>query len=305
MNTAAAPRSAFSIWLQALRPFSYTASAIPVFCGAALAVGCPDVKWALLPLVLVASLCIHAATNLVNDYFDFAKGVDRPDSLGGSRVLADGLLRPIPVLVAGLFCFALTAALGLIFIWIRGWPILLLGAVGIAGGFFYTAVPVAYKYLGLGDLMVFWLMGPLMVIGSFFVLTGTYARSVLLISLPIGCLVAAILSANNLRDIAHDTQAGTKTTAGLLGRRWARREYIALILSAYVVVMVLLVIRMLPLWSLLTLLTAPLAIKNIRSALTSVPENPRPIASLDQRTAGLHLAFGLLLIVSILLGKYC
>ncbi len=302
MNTAAAPRSAFSIWLQALRPFSYTASAIPVFCGAALAVGCPDVKWVLLPLILAASLCIHAATNLVNDYFDFVKGVDCPDSLGGSRVLADGLLRPIPVLVAGLFCFALTAALGLVFIWIRGWPILLLGTVGMAGGFLYTAV-VGYKYFGLGDLMVFWLMGPLMVIGSFLVLTGTYAHSVLLISLPVGCLVAAILSANNLRDITHDTRAGIKTTAGLLGRRWARREYTALILSAYGVVIALLLIRMLPLWSLLTLLTAPLAIANIHCALTSVPENPQTIASLDQRTAGLHLAFGFLLIVSILLGK--
>lgn len=303
MSTAAASRSAFSIWLQALRPFSYTASTIPVCCGAALAVGCPDVKWALLPLVLAASLCIHAATNLVNDYFDFVKGVDRPDSLGGSRVLADGLLRPIPVLAAGLCCFALTAALGLVFIWIRGWPILLLGAVGMAGGFFYTAVP-GYKYVGLGDLMVFWLMGPLMVIGSFFVLTGTYAHRILLISLPIGCLVAAILSANNLRDIAHDTQAGIKTTAGLLGRRWARREYAALILSAYVVVIGLLLIRMLPLGSLLTWLTAPLAFANIRSALTSTADRPLQIASLDRRTAGLHLAFGLLLIVSILLDKW-
>jgi 1,4-dihydroxy-2-naphthoate octaprenyltransferase len=303
MSMADARRSTFSIWLQALRPFSYTASIIPVCCGAALAVGCPDVKWTLLPLVILASLSIHAATNLVNDYFDFVKGVDRPDTLGGSRVLADGLLRPTPVLVAGLFCFALTAALGLIFVWLRGWPILLLGAVGMAGGFFYTALP-GYKYVGLGDLMVFWLMGPLMVIGSFFVLTGTYTRSVLLISLPIGCLVAAILSANNLRDIAHDTRAGIKTTAGLLGRRWARREYAALILSAYVIVIALLLIRMLPLWSLLTLLTAPLAFANIRSALTSMPENPQPIASLDQRTAGLHLAFGLLLIASILLGKF-
>lgn len=124
-----------------------------------------------------------------------------------------------------------------------------------------------------------------------------------MISLPIGSLVAAILSANNLRDIADDTQAGIQTTASLLGRRWAQREYAALVLSAYLVLIGLVLLQTLPLWSLLVLLTVPFAIKNIRSALTAPPEQPQQIAVLDQQTAALHLAFGVLLTVSLLLGK--
>jgi 1,4-dihydroxy-2-naphthoate octaprenyltransferase len=142
-----------------------------------------------------------------------------------------------------------------------------------------------------------------MVIGAFYVLTGTVRWAALLISLPIGSLVAAILSANNLRDIADDTQAGIQTTASLLGRRWAQWEYAALVLSAYLVLIGLVLRQTLPLWSLLVLLTVPFAIKNIRSALAAPPDQPQQIAVLDQQTAALHLAFGVLLIVSLLLGK--
>jgi 1,4-dihydroxy-2-naphthoate octaprenyltransferase len=292
-----------SIWIQVFRPFTYTASVIPVCCGAALAASEPKAEWMLLPLVLAASLSVHAAANLINEYFDFKKGVDRPGTYGGSRVLPEGLLNPRAVLIAGYVCFALTALIGLVFVHLRGWPILALGLLGIAGGFFYTAAPIACKYRGLGDPMVFCLMGPLMVIGAFYVLTGTVRWAALLISLPIGSLVAAILSANNLRDIADDTQAGIQTTASLLGRRWAQREYAALVLSAYLVLIGLVLLRILPLWSLLVLLTVPFAVKNIRSAMTAPPDQPQQIATLDQQTAALHLTFGVLLTISLLLGK--
>lgn len=305
MNTAAAPeRSRFSIWVQALRPFSYTASIIPPCYAAAYVVYLDQpIQWTLFMPVAAASLIIHAAVNLVSEYFDYVKGVDRPETLGGSRVLVEGFLRPKEVLAAGLILFAVTAAFGLVFILLRGWPIFVLGAVGMAGGIFYTAAPLGLKYRGLGDLTVFWMMGPLMVIGSFYVLTGTYRSSVLTTSLPIGCLVAAILSANNLRDILHDARAGIKTTAGLLGHRWARIEYTALVIGAYTAVFVTVLLRQLPCWSLLVFLTLPPAVKNVRSALKSTPDQPQRIAALDVQTAKLHLVFGLLLIVSILPGK--
>ncbi|MEJ5260421.1 MAG: 1,4-dihydroxy-2-naphthoate octaprenyltransferase [Anaerohalosphaeraceae bacterium] len=294
-------RSRFSIWLQAFRPFSYTASIIPVFLGAALAYGNTETQWRLLPFVLAASLAIHAATNLTNEYFDFLKGVDRPDTRGGSRVLPEGLLTPGAVLKAGLICFALTALLGLWFVRLRGWPILLLGLVGMAGGFFYTGFPFFLKYRGLGDPMVFVLMGPLMVIGSFYVLTGTYSHSVLWVSLPVGCLVAAILSANNLRDIEDDTRAGIQTTASLLGPRRAKLEYAALVVSAFAITAVLIVLNILPLLSLLVLLTVPLAVRNLHTVLTR--RDAQSIEALDRKTAALHLTFGILQILSILLNK--
>lgn len=277
----------------------------PVLLGAALVpyLQKPG-RWRLLPLIAAASLFIHAATNMVNEYFDYRKGVDTPDSFGGSRVLVEGLLAPKQVLAAGLGLYALTVCIGFVFIVLRGWPILLLGLVGLAGGFFYSALPVGYKYRGLGDPFVFVLMGPLMVIGSFFVLTGAYQTNVLLISLPVGCLVAAILSANNLRDILHDTQAGIRTTASVLTHRWARAEYAGLVISAYLITLALVGLRILPFWSLLTMPTLPLAVRAVHAAWCSRVSQPEQIAALDVQTAHLHLLFGMQLILSVLLGAF-
>ena len=272
----------------------------PVFLGAAIAIYLRrEAYWLLFPLIVAASLAIHAATNLVNDYFDYIKGVDCNETLGSSRLLVEGTLPPRRILTGGIVLFALTAAIGLVFIAVRGWPILVIGVVGMLGGFFYTAAPLAYKYRGIGDAMVFLLMGPLMVIGSYFVLTGRYEHSVLWISLPVGFLVAAILSANNLRDIRHDTEAHIRTTACLLGHRLARYEYVFLLTGAYAAVVSMVLVKVLPVWSLVVLLTTPMALKNIRLALASRPENPERIATLDVQTAKLHLAFGALLIISL------
>lgn len=305
MNLSENKKYQLHAWLAAARPFSFTASMTPVFLGAALVPYLQQTgRWMLFPLIVPASLFIHAATNMVSEYFDYQKGVDRPDTHGGSRVLVNKLLSPKQVFIGGLVLFGVTACIGLVFIAVHGWPILLLGLTGILGGFFYTAAPVGYKYLGLGDLMVFILMGPLMVIGSFYVLTGVWQNDVLLISLPVGCLVAAILSGNNLRDILHDTQAGINSTASVLGHRLARIEYSILVIAAYALTAGMIAFGVLPLWSLLTLLTVPAAIKNIRAALKSNVQNPEQIAALDVQTAQLHLPFGVLLIISVLLGAF-
>jgi 1,4-dihydroxy-2-naphthoate octaprenyltransferase len=286
------------LWCRAVRPFSFTASSIPVLVGAVWAFHEKSpANWLLLPLIWLAALSIHAATNLVSEYFDYIKG---DISYGSSRVIVEGLLSPRQFLVGGLVMFAVTAAFGLLFAALRGWPILAIGFVGMIGGYFYTATPVGYKYLGLGDVMVFILMGPLMVIGSYFVLTGTYNHNVLLVSLPIGCLVAAILSGNNLRDILHDKQAGIATLAGRIGHRWAKWEYSALDASSYLITIILVLLHILPPWSLLTLLSAPLAYNCIRQALTSRPDQPEKLALIDIKTAQLHLVFGVLLIAGIL-----
>lgn len=299
-----APPQSLKAWIQAFRPFSYTASVIPVLLGAALAVHLQQKSnWPLFPLILLASVLLQAGTNLVSEYFDFKKGVDREETFGSSRVLVDQLLLPKQVLFAGLVCFAVSVGIGMVFIVLLGWKILLLGAIGLLGGFFYTAVPVGYKYLGLGDLLVFCLMGPLMVIGSFYVLTYSYHHHVLVISLPVGFLVAGILSGNNLRDMAHDTQANINTTATVLGPRLARLEYSALTAGAFLSTLVMIGFGVLPLWSLMILPAILPAVKNIKAALNSTMDKPEDIAALDVQTAQLHTLLGLLLIASLVLER--
>ncbi|MBN1815941.1 MAG: 1,4-dihydroxy-2-naphthoate octaprenyltransferase [Sedimentisphaerales bacterium] len=296
-------KTRLAVWLQATRPFSFPASIVPVAVGAVLAAHFDGpVAWWLLPLIAVASVAMHAATNLVSEYFDYCKGVDQADTYGSSRVLVEGLLSPPPVLIGGLVLFAVSCGMGLVFIAVRGVPILILGMFGALGGFFYSARPVGYKYFALGDALVFLLMGPLMVIGTYFVLTGSYVHDVLVASLPVGCLVAAILHANNMRDIGFDRRVHVRTVANLLGHNLSRVEYYALIGGAYLAVVVMILIRLVSPWGLLVFITAPLAVRNFQCLRRSLPQQPETIATLDVRTAQLHLAFGLLFSVAILLG---
>jgi len=293
-------RSKFSIWIQAVRAFSFTASSVPVLLGAALALNYPGkVMWVLLPVVYIAGLLIHAATNLINDYYDYKKGVDKDYTYGSSGVILQGLLPAKQVLIGGFVLFAITAARGVILVAVRGVPMLVLGLIGLIGGYFYSGHPWGYKYYGLGDFLVFILMGPLMVIGSYYALTGNYHYFVLLISLPVGFLVAAILQANNTRDIRHDKDAGVKTLENILGHKAAKVGYCFSVTTAYLSVVLMVIFKILPVWSLAVVLTLPLALKNMKKLAKSHSDKPEEIATIDVETAQLHFGFGLLLIISV------
>lgn len=301
-QTSTGSRSALSIWVQAVRVFSFTASMVPVLVGAVLALSYPgDVLWWLFPLVVLCSLLFHAGTNLVSDYFDFMRGVDRKDSFGSSGVLVNSLLEPKQVLNAGLLMFALGFLLGLILVYYRGAPIFWLGVIGLLGGFFYTGKPIGYKYIALGDLLVFTLMGPLMVIGSYYVMTGAYAARVLYVSLPIGFLVAAILHANNLRDIVHDTQANVRTLANIFGLKAAKIEYYLLIGGAYLSVVIMVISGVAKPWLLTVFLSMPPAVKNVKTISGARQDNAAAIAMVDVQTAQHHFLFGILLTVGLIL----
>jgi len=291
-------------WVQGMRLFSLTASLIPVLVGGALALGFEgEVIWWLFPLVLLSAFLFQAGTNTVSDYYDYKYEVDKDYTYGSSRVIVDGLIGAKALYFGGLIMFALGAAIGVVFIAMRGPAILVIGAVGLLGGYCYTAKPVAFKYIGLGDVEVFILMGPLMVIGSYLVLTGSFAWEVLLVSLPVGCLVSAILYANNLRDITHDLEAKVKTLAGLFGYGRGKYVYYVLVFGAYVVVTALAACGVLTWWGLLTFVTVPIAIKNVKAIAGNVDGSAERIATLDVETAKLHLAFGVLLTVSVVIGN--
>ena len=219
------------VWARAIRAFSFTASLTPVVLGAMLATDAHHVRWWLSPLVVLGCVLIHAATNLVSDAADFRRGVDRPGTHGGSGVLVKGLLTAQQVFRVGVALFAIAILIGLVLAWARGTTVLWLGLVGVVGGFFYGGKSHGYKYIALGDLMVFLLMGPLIVVGTHYTLTGLMSLKALWVSLPIACLVTAILHANNLRDIAHDTACGVRTLACVLGFRGAKAESPAFRLS--------------------------------------------------------------------------
>ncbi|HYN88942.1 MAG TPA: 1,4-dihydroxy-2-naphthoate octaprenyltransferase, partial [Ardenticatenaceae bacterium] len=177
-------------WWLAVRPFSFTASVTPVTLGAVLAGYDGAWSWLYFLVTLAGAVAIHAGTNLINDYYDWKKGTDTAESLGPNRALQEGMLTPRQVFWGGVILFAFGSLVGLYLVATRGLFILWLGIFSVLAGWFYTAGPAAFAYIGLGEVVVFLFMGPVMVLGSYFVMARTAPLHVVLLSLPIGLLVA-------------------------------------------------------------------------------------------------------------------
>lgn len=285
-------------WWMAVRPFSFTASLTPVTLGATFAAYQGEWDLLLFLVTLVSAVSIHAGTNLINDYYDWKKGTDTPESLGPNRALQEGMLTPQQVFWGGLVCFAFGAVLGLYLVWARGWFILWLGIFSILAGWFYTAGPAAFAYVGLGELVVFIFMGPVMVVGSYYVLAQRVGWDVFWLSVPVGLMVAAILHANNMRDLEDDLAKGKRTLANILGRENSRREYWILIGGSYVLLVGLIWLNYIPWTGLLALLTLPTALGLLQ--LASSTDAPRRLNRLVRETARLHERFGWLVILGII-----
>jgi 1,4-dihydroxy-2-naphthoate octaprenyltransferase len=199
-------------WLKAARAVSFPLSVLPVCIGTALAFSNAHVDLLLFALALIGGGAAHAATNFISDYFDFVKGLDTTNALSShTGVLVDELIEPDSVLLAGMICFMITAIAGGALVVLTGWPIIIFGLAGMIGGFMYTGGPMAWKYAGLGEFSTGFLMGPLMVIGAFYVQTRTVGFPAVLLSVAVGLLVSAVSLGNNIRDALFDSKAGITT----------------------------------------------------------------------------------------------
>jgi 1,4-dihydroxy-2-naphthoate octaprenyltransferase len=289
---------AFAIWFQAIRPWSLTAAVVPVLLGTAVAVRAGHFAAGRLVLALVGAMAIQAGTNLVNDYYDYLSGADTSESLGPSMVIQRGLLEPIQVWWGGITAFALGSVLGLILVYLCGWPILAIGLLSVAAGYFYTAAPVALGYAGLGELTVFLFMGPAIVVGAYYVMAFSFSWTALWASIPLGFLVAGILHTNNIRDIESDPVHGKRTLASALGRKGATMELIALDAAAYLTTLVAVLAREMPWTMLLVMLTLP----RVRSQLGIVRREtePKRLNLALFRSIQVHLEFGALSILAFL-----
>lgn len=295
-------RTPVAVWWRAVRPFSFTASATPVLVGSAAAFASGRFDPGLFLVTLVATVAIHAATNLVNDYYDHLRGVDTSASLGPSGVIQHGLLQPRSVLVGAVVLFAVGGLLGLRLVAVAGWPVLIIGIVSLLAGYAYTGGPLPLGYLGLGDFVVMVFMGPVIVLGSYYVQARAVSPAALWASVPIGALVTAILVVNNLRDLEGDRAHGKRTFATVLGSAGTRREYLGLLFGAYTVVGIGVALRDLPPLALLVVLTLPHAFHAWR--IVSQETDPLTLTRAGLRgTAGLHLRFGLLLSLAFLLTR--
>lgn len=299
LDAGPAPRvGTLKVWLRAIRVFSFTASVVPILVGVALAAYDGASSLPLTVAMLAASVACHAGCNLANDYHDHRRGTDTAASLGPSGVIQEGLLTAGRVRTGMLVAFGLATVLGLAIVAATGWEILVLALLSLGAAYLYTGGPKPLGYVALGEVTVFLAMGPAMVVGASFVLTERITAAAVLASLPVGLLVAAILHANNIRDIDPDRAAGKMTVATWRGRAFANAEYAALVGLAYPALLALVLVEP-RLWpTLVTLATGPVALRLIATFYRE--HDARALNAALRKTAGLHLRFGLLLTAGLL-----
>ncbi|MEO8448122.1 MAG: 1,4-dihydroxy-2-naphthoate octaprenyltransferase [bacterium] len=309
------PPTGPKLWLMAARAYSFPASIIPVLLGSVLAVLLnPGLKFNFLNffLCLIGCLLVQVGTNLINDIFDYDTGIDKEDKAlgiphGGSMVISMGLVSMKQMKAAAVITLLIAFIIGVYLYTQAGEWIIYLTLFGLLSAVFYTAKPLALKYKALGDLQVIISFGLGMTLGAYIVQTKQFSYLPLLFSIPIGMLIDAILHSNNIRDINFDGKFGVKTLPILIGEKLSVKVYYALILGAYLCLIIFVALKLLPWFALLSLITLPLALKVVKMS-EGFPSDG--IARFDygtqhiMMTAQLNMMFGLTLVIGLLLSYF-
>jgi len=282
----------------AARPATLPAAVVPVLVGSATAFAAGSFRPLPFIAALAAAVLIQIGTNFANDYFDFHKGADTAARIGPVRVTQSGLIAVETVRLGMIVTFGLAALSGLYLVAVGGWPILLIGLLSITAGVLYTGGPWPLGYHGLGDLFVFSFFGLIAVAGTTYLHSGSVPIAALINALPVAMLVTAILVVNNLRDIDTDRVAGKHTLAVLIGRRATRAEYVLLVGGAYLLLPLSWLLGTAAIGAWLPWLTLPLAVPLVRTLLR---EDGPALNGVLKRTGQLHLLFGVLFAIGLLL----
>ena len=296
---AEARRPVLAEWFRLSRPFSLTAAAVPVLFGTALASDDGAFSWGPFVAMLLGSLLIQAATNMFNEFYDERRGLDVRGTVGIAGSIVGGRVQARSVLFGALFLYVLALFCGIYLIAVGGWPILVLGCLCALGGYLYSAGPRPIAYTPASEATVFVFMGVLIVVIAYAVQAGGFPPYVPLAALPIGGPVAAILLANNLRDLVSDRRGGRRTLPIVFGREAGILVYRALLLEPYVAVGLLMAFGVVPLECALVYPSLFAALRLWRDiAQHSTPRRLDPVV---KRTAGLHLVFGVLYTAGVVL----
>ncbi len=296
----------FILWIRALRAPFFQAAAIPVILGTAVAFYFTGkFSFLLFFFSLIANVSLNAAINLTNDYYDRPTDDINPQPTpfsGGSRIIQEKLLPAKKILRAAYIAYALAALIGIYLILLCGLTLLYIVITGFFLNYFYTAPPLRLSYHGLGELTVFLCLGPLAVLGAYYVQTSSLAWEAVLASLPVGFLVAGILYINEFPDYEPDKNARKNHLIILLGREKARFGYIFVLFLIYFSLLLAVGVKAAPFLALICLITLPLAVKSAKTAWRCYADIQGIIPAMAG-TIQLHLIIGLILSLAYVLGR--
>ena len=240
----------------ATRPKFFPASVLPVLAGTAWGFkvsGAFDP--AIFALALLATVCVHAAANVLNDVGDDSGGTDGLNEdrvypyTGGSRFIQTGIMPAENMARLGVSLLAVAAIAGMVLLLVKGPMILAFGLSGVALAVLYSLGPVRLSGLGIGETAVAVGFGILPVTGAAWLQSGIVNGEALLFSLPVSAWVAAILLINEVPDIGPDSATGKRTLPVRLGLHGTAMLYIGIHIFAAAVVVYMTVADLLPLAS--------------------------------------------------------
>jgi 1,4-dihydroxy-2-naphthoate polyprenyltransferase len=292
------------VYMRAVRLPFLTGSLFPVAVAAALAY-LRDHTWNFLLFALTALgvAALQLGANLINDYYD-AFGSDpinrnvTPFS-GGSRVIQNGQMTPEAVKTMAYALFTVGAGCGLTLIYLgRPW-VAIIGMLGLAAAFFYSASPMQLMSGGLGEGLIFLAFGPLLSWGAYYVQTGELALLGAVVSLPLAFLITAIIWINEFPDLEADVAAAKRHLLARLGLKVSRWVYAGLMLAPFLSLFALMEIFHLPDLIVAGLMPLPLAGKAIRLVFRTPPTDPEFVKA-QALTIQTHFLMGLSLTLALL-----
>ncbi len=298
------------IWWGGVRPAYLPLSLLPVLLGTTIAwtqtvivhhlLGRLHVVHLLAALVAVA--LIHIGANLINDYYDYLRGIDTTNPFGPGGLIQQGLIRPATVLIGGLIALSLGAIVGLVLAFSTSPFLLILGLVGLCAAYFYSATLRSLSSMALGELVAFCIFGPLITLGAYTTQTAHFSNVILPYGITLGLLTAAIIQINNMRDSEGDLHAKKRTIANLLSLPWNRAFAVLLLLLAYVPMTLLALPHNGPHLLLLVFWSLPALVLVISGILRT--DSPAGLHATMRQAIALETTFTVLLIVALVISTY-
>jgi 1,4-dihydroxy-2-naphthoate octaprenyltransferase len=282
-----------------------TATLVPVLLGAVVARANGYSAWWYTVLALIGGMAIHLGLNVANDVFDSTSGADvanvNPTMYsGGSRMIQYGLVSLRAMKATSIACYAVGIAIGLLLVATRGWELLWIGVAGVFLSIFYTAPPLRLVHRGLGEICVALGFGPIMVLGSYFVVAQHLSWEAFFVSLPVGLLIMLVLYVNQVPDRSADEKAGKRTIVVRLGKAAIVTGYVLSVAAAALLIVIGALTGLTTPWTLISLPAFWFALKVYKS-LDSYYESPYELMEGMGQNILLHLSVGVLLLVGYVL----
>ena len=291
--------SRWALFVNATRLPFLTATLVPVLLGTMIAWDDGFFNFGLFLLTLLGASFFQLGTNVMNDYFDHMSGVDAANLTptpfaGGSRLIQRGLIEPSWLRRTAWGFYAAGTLIGLALVLLVGPELLVFGIIGFLLGLLYTAPPIRLVHHGVGEIAVGLGFGPVMLLGAYWVQAEQLSTAALYASIPVAILVAAVLYINEIPDRMWDEKAGKRTLITRISPDAAVKGYAVLIVAAYFSIVLGVALGIMPVATVIALLTIPMAWSAFKT-LRRHHGYPYRLIPANAYTVFLHFFTGLLL----------